>query len=36
MDKATELYYEKRGQLLVENLKKRHFDAVYCKTSTCY
>lgn len=32
MNKATELYYEKRGHLLVENLKKRHFDAVYCKT----
>jgi L-lactate utilization protein LutB len=32
MDKATELYYEKRAHLLVENLRKRHFDAVYCKT----
>ncbi len=32
MNKATELYYEKRGRLLVDNLKKRHFDAVYCKT----
>lgn len=32
MNQATELYYEKRGHLLVENLKKRHFDAVYCKT----
>ena len=33
MDKAKELYYDKRGQLLVKNLKKRHFDAVYCKTT---
>ena len=24
------LYYEKRGQLLVKNLKSRHFDAYYC------
>ena len=23
-------YYEKRGQLLVKNLKQRHFDAWYC------
>lgn len=23
-------YYEKRGQLLVKNLKSRHFDAYYC------
>ena len=33
MDKAKELYFEKRGQLLVKNLKKRHFDAAYCKTT---
>lgn len=32
MDKAKERYFEKRGELLVKNLKKRHFDAVYCKT----
>lgn len=25
-----ELYYEKRGQLMVANLKSRHFDAYYC------
>lgn len=25
-------YYEKRGQILVKNLKKRHFDAYYCDT----
>ena len=32
MEKTKELYYEKRGAQLVKNLKKRHFDAVYCKT----
>ena len=26
------LYYEKRGQILVKNLKSRHFDAYYCNT----
>lgn len=26
------LYFEKRGVQLVENLKKRHFDAYYCNT----
>lgn len=31
MESAKELYYAKRGELLVKNLKKRHFDAVYCK-----
>ena len=25
-------YYEKRGQVLVKNLKSRHFDAYYCRT----
>lgn len=30
MATAKELYYEKRGKILVENLKKRHFDACYC------
>lgn len=25
-------YYEKRGQILVKNLKRRHFDAYYCAT----
>ena len=25
-----ELYYQKRGALLVKNLKSRHFDAWYC------
>ena len=27
-----QMYYEKRGNRLVENLRKRHFDAVYCAT----
>ena len=26
------LYYHKRGELLVKNLKNRHFDAYYCET----
>lgn len=30
MPTPTELYYEKRGKLLVRNLKNRHFDAYYC------
>ena len=30
MATAKELFYEKRGQLLVKNLKSRHFDACYC------
>ena len=25
-------YYEKRGAILVKNLKSRHFDAYYCAT----
>ena len=25
-------YYEKRGAILVKNLKSRHFDAYYCNT----
>ncbi|MBR5023196.1 MAG: lactate utilization protein [Oscillospiraceae bacterium] len=32
METAKKLYYSKRGKLLVKNLKKRHFDAVYCDT----
>ncbi len=32
MAKPKDLYYEKRGQILVKNLKARHFDAVYCAT----
>ena len=30
MATPKELYYEKRGQILVKNLKSRHFDAWYC------
>lgn len=27
-----EMYYQKRGEILVKNLKARHFDAWYCNT----
>ncbi len=30
MATPKELYYEKRGQILVKNLNSRHFDAYYC------
>lgn len=30
MATPREMYYEKRGQILVKNLRKRHFDAYYC------
>lgn len=33
MPTPKELYYEKRGKLLVKNLKSRHFDAYYCATA---
>ena len=33
MDYAMEQYFDKRGEILVKNLKSRHFDAVYCKTN---
>ena len=32
MNEATKQYYNKRGQILVKNLKSRHFDAYYCET----
>ena len=32
MSTAKELYYEKRGNMLVKNLRSRHFDAYYCAT----
>ena len=32
MPTMKELYYQKRGQILVKNLKSRHFDAYYCET----
>ena len=31
MNEAIKKYYNKRGQLLVTNLKSRHFDAYYCE-----
>ena len=30
MATTKELYYEKRGNILVKNLKSRHFEAYYC------
>lgn len=30
MINVKQLYYEKRGEILVKNLKSRHFDAYYC------
>ena len=30
MATPKQLYYEKRGQILVKNLQSRHFDAYYC------
>lgn len=30
MNEATRKYYEKRGALMVKNLRSRHFDAYYC------
>lgn len=32
MRSPMELYYDKRGELLVKQLKNRHFDAYYCAT----
>lgn len=32
MEEAKRKAYEKRGQILVKNLKSRHFDAYYCAT----
>lgn len=31
MEDPKKTYYEKRGQILVKNLKSRHFDAWYCE-----
>lgn len=33
MENAKRNYFDKRGELLVKNLKKRHFDAIYCQTN---
>ena len=32
MNAVKEAYYEKRGNILAQNLNSRHFDAVYCNT----
>lgn len=32
MATPKQLYYEKRGQILVKNLQSRHFEAYYCAT----
>ncbi|MBE6916820.1 MAG: lactate utilization protein [Ruminococcaceae bacterium] len=32
MDTPVKNYYAKRAQILVKNLKSRHFDACYCET----
>ncbi len=32
MTEQQKKYYTKRGNILVKNLKKRHFDAYYCET----
>ena len=32
MNNAKELFFNKRAELLIQNLQNRHFDAVYCKT----
>ena len=32
MASPKELYYAKRGEIIVKNLQKRHFDAYYCAT----
>lgn len=32
MNEMQKMYYDKRGPILVKNLKSRHFDAYYCET----
>lgn len=32
MTEMQKMYYDKRGPILVKNLKSRHFDAYYCST----
>ena len=32
MTDPRQLYYNKRGEILVKNLKSRHFDAYYCES----
>lgn len=33
MATPKEMYYEKRGQILVKNLQSRHFEAYFCRSS---
>ena len=33
MSEMKKLYYRKRGEILVKNLKSRHFDAWYCENA---
>lgn len=33
MTEQKKMMYDKRGEILVKNLKNRHFEAYYCKTS---
>lgn len=33
MNEFQKMHYRKRGQILVKNLQKRHFEAYYCDTS---
>ena len=33
MTKFQKMYYDKRAQVLVKNLQKRHFGAYYCETA---
>ena len=32
MADPKQLYYDKRGEILVKNLHSRHYGAYYCKT----
>ena len=32
MEQATRSFFDKRGEVLVKNLQKRHFEAYYCAT----
>ena len=32
MNEFKKTYFQKRGQTLVKNLRKRHFEAHYCET----
>ena len=32
MEQAIKSYFDKRGEVLVKNLQKRHFEAYYCAT----